>query len=309
MKILFLFLDGVGLGADDPQSNPFARQELPTLQRLLGGRRLLAGSAPYQGPEAALLALDACLGVDGVPQSATGQAALLTGQNIPQAIGGHFGPKPNEAVAASLRNGNLFHRLIAAGKRASFLNAYPPAYFEGVASGRRLYSALPLAAVHAGLPLHTAADLQAGRALSADFTGRGWEVHLRIRGIPVYTPPEAGRQLARLAAQQDFALFEYWLSDYAGHGQDMEVACQLLRELDGVLEGLLQTWDPAQGLILITSDHGNLEDLSTRRHTLNPVPALVIGQPALREPFLQQMQDLTDITPAICRALLGGQPD
>src|SRR5208283_4184720 len=104
MRVLFIFLDGVGLGIDDPNINPFARVEMPFLQSLLGGQKLLAGAAPYMGERATLLALDAGLGVNGLPQSATGQAVLLTGINIPQEIGEHYGPKPNPAVAKFLLN-------------------------------------------------------------------------------------------------------------------------------------------------------------------------------------------------------------
>ena len=49
MRVLFIFLDGVGLGVDDPNINPFARLEMPFLQSLLGGQKLLAKSAPYVG--------------------------------------------------------------------------------------------------------------------------------------------------------------------------------------------------------------------------------------------------------------------
>ena len=37
MSILFMFLDGVGLGANDPLTNPFAGAEMPNLQKLLDG--------------------------------------------------------------------------------------------------------------------------------------------------------------------------------------------------------------------------------------------------------------------------------
>ena len=83
MRILFIFLDGVGLGADDPETNPLASVEMPNLQKLLGGNKLLAATAPFVGERATLLALDASLGVNGLPQSATGQAVLLTGINVP----------------------------------------------------------------------------------------------------------------------------------------------------------------------------------------------------------------------------------
>ncbi len=303
MKLLFLFLDGVGLGADDPAVNPLARAAMPNLTALLGGRRLIAGVAPLETGRATLLSLDACLGVAGAPQSATGQASLLTGRNVPAEIGYHYGPKPDPAVAAILQNGNLFRAVTEAGKRAALLGAYPPSYFAAVASGRRLYSAIPLAATAAGIPLRTAADLHAGQAVAADFTAQGWRERLGLADTPVLTPIEAGGRLATLAAGHDFSFFEYWLSDYAGHTQDMTAACTLLTAFDQVLGGLLAAWDDAAGLILVTSDHGNLEDLRTRGHTTNPVPALVIGAPALRRQFTAGLRDLTGIAPAILRLL------
>jgi 2,3-bisphosphoglycerate-independent phosphoglycerate mutase len=306
MHLLFLFLDGIGLGPDDPSANPFTRAHLPNLHSLLGGQRLLAGTVPFTGERASLLALDACLGVGGVPQSATGQAVLLTGTNIPAVLGYHYGPKPNPAVAEFLRNGNLFNHLQQAGLKVGSLNAYPPPYFEAIDSGRRIYSAIPLALASAGVPLKTAADLYAGRALSVDFTGHGWRTRLGIDDAPVLEPRQAGQRLACLAWEYDFAFFEYWPSDYAGHGQDMAQACSLLETFDAVLGGLLDTWDDKGGLLLITSDHGNLEDLSTRRHTLNPAPALLVGAPEMRSAFAQGLKDLTDVTPAILRVFTPG---
>ena len=152
MHILFLFMDGIGLGLDDPSSNPFARAKMPNLGNLLGGQRMVAKAAPYHGERASLLALDACLGVTGMPQSATGQAVLLTGINIPAALGYHYGPKPNPAVAEFLRNGNIFNHLRQGGLKVGSLNAYPPPYFEAIDSGRRIYSAIPLALASSGIP-------------------------------------------------------------------------------------------------------------------------------------------------------------
>jgi hypothetical protein len=304
MNLLFLFLDGVGLGADDPNINPLVRAEMPNLRALLGGNPLVAASAPLETERATLVALDASLGVEGLPQSATGQAVLLTGVNIPKEIGTHYGPKPNPAVAAYLQNGKtLFSWLRASGKTAALLNAYPPRYFHGIDSGRRLYSSVPLALTNAGFPLFTKDDLYAGRALSADFTGQGWHTMLGFTDAPTFSPHDAGRKTAELALQYDFAFFEYWASDYAGHKQNMDAACALLASFDGVLGGLLHAWDDTRGLILLTSDHGNLEDLSTRRHTDAKVPGLVIGSKAAREKFVEGLTDLTGIAPAIKRVI------
>ena len=85
MRVLFLFLDGIGLGENDPAVNPFAQAKMPNLNALLGGRTLLKEDAPFVGKKATLLAIDPAVGVAGLPQSATGQAMLLTGVNIPAA--------------------------------------------------------------------------------------------------------------------------------------------------------------------------------------------------------------------------------
>ncbi len=242
MKILFLFLDGIGLGENDPEKNPFARAKMPYLQSLLGGQTLIHETAPFEGEHATLLSVDPNLGVEGLPQSATGQAVLLTGINIPAELGYHYGPKPNPEVAQYLDGKTIFSKTVKAGKKTALLSAYPPRYFAGINSGKHLYSAIPLALTNAGLPLFTKDDYFAGNALSADFTGKGWRDFLHLHDAPIYEPEEAGKKLAELASQYDFSLFEYWASDYAGHKQDMDSAVGQLERFDSVLKGLLETW-------------------------------------------------------------------
>ncbi len=322
MHFLFLFLDGVGLGTDNPETNPLARAKMPTLHTLLGNQALTASAAPYHGEKATLLALDTTLGVDGMPQSATGQATLLTGINIPAEIGYHYGPKPNADVrkflltpssdviarskatkqspAKNIRKGEtIFSWLRAKKKTAALLSAYPDGYFKGINSGKRLYSAIPLAVTQAGFPLFTAEDIYAERALAADFTNEGWRRMLNDETAPLFTSEEAGAKLTELAMQYDFSLFEYWASDYAGHKQDMDWAISQLESFDSVLKGLLETM-PNDLLVLVTSDHGNMEDLGTRRHTDVDVPCLLLGTEEMREKFLRErLKDLVNIAPAI----------
>lgn len=303
MRVLFIFLDGIGLGENDPQINPFTRAKMPNLNTLLDGRSLLKDSAPFIGEHATLLPVDPAVGVDGLPQSATGQAMLLTGKNIPAEIGYHYGPKPNPEVAAYLNNGTLFSRFTEAKKKSTLLNAYPPRYFHGIDSGKRLYSSIPLAVTNAGIKLFKQEDLFAGRALSADFTGEGWRNMLGFPDAPMMDPLHAGQKLASLAKEYDFALFEYWASDYAGHKQQMDTAIELMEAFDGVLRGLLEEMSD-ELLVLVTSDHGNMEDMSTRRHTDANVPALVIGNKTAREEFTRDMTAITDIAPAIWRTVM-----
>ena len=112
------FLDGVGMGPDDPLVNPFAKALMPNLATLLGRRDwYAAGNGPLWAERASLIPTDATLSVAGKPQSATGQATILSGRNVPLLVGEHYGPKPNQAVAAAIGAGTLFDEVAQAGGR------------------------------------------------------------------------------------------------------------------------------------------------------------------------------------------------
>ncbi len=288
MRVVFLFLDGVGLGEPDPSVNPLAAAPMPTLQELLDGHIPTATTPHIRTTLAAFTHTDATLGVPGIPQSATGQATLLTGRNVPALIGEHYGPRPDARIRPLLERDTLFHRARAAGKCIAFANAYPERYFRYVNSGRRLPGAMAYTARAAGIRLRNAEDLRAGHAISVDFTNRAWREQLGYPDMPLRTPEESGHIVADLAREHDLVIVEQWATDVAGHRRDWEAGLYLLTALDAFLAGLLAHVDLDNTLILITSDHGNLEDMRTRRHTTNPVPTVLIGARAaeLAEPHL-----------------------
>ncbi len=298
---LIFFLDGVGLGSADPESNPFVTAHLPNLTGLLGENWFLRERGRISTPRASLVPTDASLGVPGRPQSATGQATILTGRNVPALVGEHYGPKPNSAVTAVIEQGTLFHEVAAAGLDAALLTPYPEQYFAGVESGRRLYSAVPMAVTSAGFPLRTAADLRNGLAISPDFTAAGWRNLLGYHDVPVLTPQIAGQHIAQLARGYAFSFFEHWPSDRSGHRGTLAEARAHLELLDAALGGLLDAWDDDHGLLIITSDHGNIEEKSHRQHTDNPVPTILVGQN--HATYAAQIHNLADIAPAVRRML------
>jgi hypothetical protein len=232
------------------------------------------------------------MGVSGRPQSATGQAALLTGLNAPALLGEHFGPRPDARVRAILNQGSIFQRLARRGKRAFFVNAYPPRYFAMIHSGRRRLSAVPHAVVAGGQRLLTHEDLLAGRGLSADFTNQAWQDELGYPDAPVYSAEEAGALLWRLAQPYDFLFFEHWLTDVLGHAQDITAATSILSRFDTFLGGLAAAADLEHTLIIVTSDHGNVEDCSHGKHTTNPSLCLLLG--AERGRYAGKLCALTD---------------
>ena len=294
MSVLLFFIDGLGIGTRGPQ-NPL--DDLPDAEPLALFQNE-EQPIPFGGE---LAVTDACLGVDGRPQSASGQTTILTGVNAPAAVGYHKQGFPNAPLLDIIREHSIFLQLKRAGVApVTFANTYTDRFFE---TRPRWISATTAAVETAGLEFNRVDDLRAGRAVYQDFTNallieRGEDVALR-------TPAEAGEVLAGIAAQNRFTLYEYFITDKMGHAQTIEPARAVLRNLAAMIRTLLEKIDLTRTNVLLTSDHGNIEDLSRHTHTLNPVPTLVWG-PNNRE-IAAGITSLVDITPAIVRILTGTQ--
>ncbi len=302
MTVFFVFVDGVGAGTPDPDLNPLARGDF-LLSRFADG----SGAALPAGGTARLA--DATLGVPGRPQSATGQTAILTGENAPRLLGRHLLGFPNATLRALLRERSLFLTLARVGRRAVFANAYPVAYLHALglaADGepefeigkRRARPAATTVAYAAGGGVFlTWADAKAGRGLTHDITG----ARARTRGhgadVPARDPAEAAEIFLALGAGHDLALFEFFETDEAGHARSMEQAVDALLRLDTFLRRLVAALGPEDALV-VASDHGNVEDLGTRNHTLARVPVLGFGRAAAD---VGAVEDLTHLAPLLAR--------
>jgi hypothetical protein len=300
--ILFVFLDGIGLAPSGP-SNPLAAHTGPALRKLAGGQSWGTPFTKKQTATHLIRPLDATLGVEGLPQSGTGQATLMTGENCARRVGRHFGPFPHSKTHDVLNRENLFLRtqalFPATEAAAAFANAFPPQYFN--ASRRR--ATVTTHCCHAAeVEIRDIAALRKGRALPADLTGTSWRDLLDLN-VPSQEPSQAGSVLARTARSHAFTLFEYFLTDKAGHNRIDTPPVVLLDQLDDFFAGLLRALDPTHDTLLITSDHGNLEDTSHTQHTRNPVPLIVYGWAA---PHFATATALPDVAPGIVRALQAG---
>ena len=300
MRVLMIFFDGWGLGSQDAATNPFLSVPMPTLHDLVNGKMPTNGNGHFQSNKATVVPTDATLGIPGLPQSATGQTTILTGVNAPQAIGEHSGPYPNPALREILSRENLYHRLLAANKRVAFANAYPPFFFDRLKRDKARRSAMAFAAGAANVRYRTIDDLRAGDAISMFVTNDKW-IEFGAE-VPLITPREAGRNLARIAQDNDFTLFEYSMTDIAGHKSDWQFATQVIAEVDDILRGVLDEIDANEMLLLTTSDHGNIEDLSAKGHTRNPVPTLLVGKH--HADIAKRIHALTDLTPTIVEVIL-----
>jgi 2,3-bisphosphoglycerate-independent phosphoglycerate mutase len=297
-RVAVVFLDGVGLGDDDPTANPLAEADMPVLHALLDDRRLVRDNAGARSRNASLQGLDACLGVPGLPQSGTGQTTLLTGINAPRLIGKHDGPYPNRRLCELLNN-SVFSALRQAGRSVAYANAYPDRFLNRITRGTQRLSANTRAALLAGLALRGPAELKSGCAVSSLFTNQ----YFRQQGydVPDISPEAAGQHLAHLASAHTFTYFEFWLTDVAGHRQNHALARLILTQLDHFIAGTLDNMDLARSLLMVISDHGNFEDLRTPKHTLNPALTVLVG--AHHAEMAARLASLTDVAPALLAAL------
>ena len=216
MSLIFLFIDGVGLASAGPD-NPLTTAEMPALRALLGGP-LVASSAQARGL-LLLKGIDATLGVPGLPQSGTGQTALLAGFNAAEMHGRHQPHFPPVALRPLLAERSVLRRVLLRGGRSTFANAFGPGYWEAVAARRVRRSASVIATEGAGLRFRDLDDLRAGRALAWDVTGASMHEREPDASLPLVTPQQAGANLAQLATEHDLVFYENFLPDLAGHGR------------------------------------------------------------------------------------------
>ena len=134
--------------------------------------------------------MDACLGVDGLPQSGTGQATLFTGENGARRFGRHFGPWVPVALRPMVEKENLLRRAGERGHAVTFANAYPEGW-PGERRSRRLAGA-PLAALASGLMVRHVEALRRGDAVASEIVNEGWRRHLGHDSLPTVTPGRAG---------------------------------------------------------------------------------------------------------------------
>lgn len=292
-SLLLFFIDGLGIGTRGPHNPLDGLADAEPLAIFQNETPVL----PFNG---VLAPTDSCLGVEGRPQSASGQTTILTGVNAAAAIGSHKQGFPNPPLLDIIREHSIFLQLKRRGVEPTiFANTYTRQFFE---RRPRWISATTAAVEAAGMRFNVVDDMKAGRAVYHDFTNS----LLRERGenVDLRSSEEAAGVLARIVAKHRFTLYEYFITDKMGHAQDYPAAQRVLVSLAALIRALLDAIDLTKTTVLLTSDHGNIEDLSARNHTLNPVPTIVWGQH--REHIARCIKSLTDITPAIVQVLTKG---
>ncbi|MBI3395078.1 MAG: metalloenzyme [Spirochaetia bacterium] len=289
-----MFIDGIGIGKNDPDTNPFARYAGSFLS-------LLAEKSPARPLPVGLTAreTDAAMGIKGLPQSATGQTSLWTGVNGPILMGRHLNAFPGPTLRKVIQEYSIIKCLTEAGKKATLLNAYNDAYLKRLEKKPRFASTSTLLQRASGKPLLSFEDLKANRAMYMDITH-----HLMHqfypesdKEFPLMDPFERGRDIVKMSREYDLAIYEYFLTDKVGHAQDFMQAETLISHLERFFEGIAAELNQETELLIITSDHGNMEDLSRKTHTSNPVITYALGKGS--EQINERVRALYDIPPVI----------
>ncbi len=290
MKIIFIFIDGFGIG-EKKDTNPLFLNKLFYLSHF--NDEFQQNNIKKISSNIIVIPLDATLDIPGIPQSATGQASLFTGKNVSKIIGEHKFGFPNKEIRKILINSNILLDLKNTGFKTKFINVYP--YFaDELSSGiltltengefqlknknelinraLRRISVTTVMALTTKQSFYNINDLKNRESIYQDFTNK-----LLIKkniGVEEFTPEEAGKILLKNTEHYDFILYEYFLTDKAGHKQDSREAINILESLNRFITYIIEN-KSENTLIVITSDHGNIEDLSIKTHTYNKVPCII----------------------------------
>lgn len=296
-SILMIFIDGIGIGKEDYEFNPFFKYGFKSFTEIFGNIPSL-NNPVIKKKNKFLFPADSRLGVEGLPQSGTGQTSIFCGINAAKFVGKHFGPYPYSTLIPVIKEKNIFLHYLNRKQKAFFANAYPKVFFDYIKSGKQRLSVTSLSCRLNGMRLNRVSDVRNGKALTAEITNERWNTKLAYN-LPVIKPETAARRLLKIALLNKFTLYEYFLTDHIGHGRyDGETESTLIT-LDNFLLTILREMDYQKLTLVICSDHGNFEDLSVKTHTLNS--SLTISAGINAEKLYQKIKNISDIKDAIIK--------
>jgi len=290
-KLLLFFIDGIGLGLDDGKANPLRN----LFSGVMPGTRLVEQESAQFFKGGVLIPTDAVMGVPGVPQSATGQTSIFTGTNAQKLLGRHLSAYPNERLKSIIEQKSLMRSLENLGVKVTAANLYSREFFDDRKKSRpNRFPVSTLIIQSSGAGFRFWPDYQSSMAVFADITNE----RLRKRGydIPLIEPEEAAANMLNIVTEYNFVFFEYFMTDLHGHKRNRRELSRCVDILNRFTGLLWAGVDRGTTAILILSDHGNAEDMTTGDHTLNRVPTLFLGaDPEDQQLFAQSINDLTDI--------------
>ncbi len=287
--IIFIFIDGVGMGENQPAFNPMALSKTGLF--MPDGKTEL----PFGGIK---LGLDPLLGIPGLPQSATGQTSIYTGFNAPEVIGHHLFGFPNQQLRELLKKQSLFVRLKSFGRNCRFLNGFRPVFF----TTPEIFIKMRMSATTemnraAELPFTSLADIKRGEGLYHEYSNR----ILRRLGfrVPLFSAEDAAAVIINESRKYDLLLYEYFMTDNAGHSRNLQSGRKEVEKIERLVHNVAEKMDRENTILIVASDHGNLEDLRTKSHTYNKSFFALWAKSA----DVSNLKRITDIAPLVLKLL------
>jgi 2,3-bisphosphoglycerate-independent phosphoglycerate mutase len=297
-KIIMIMVDGFGIPPEGIRCPAFNNCCTPEFLTLLEN---------YSTP------IDANLGLSGLPQSATGQCSLFCGINAAEIIGRHLPGFPNTNLRKVIRQQNIFKTLNNLGAKVTFANAYVNHTLDELRhSGLR--SVTTVMTDHELGQVRNRQDLLNGKAVLHDITREYLTGALNNMGLAKFrasTPPvlkpgleitteQAAHDLLNVAEDNDFTLFEFFMTDRAGHKQHEPLLKHVLMNLSRFIVELSSIL-PDQITLIMTADHGNCEDISIKTHTRNPVPLMIYCKDQIEYPPVTSITEVHDLIVNVTR--------
>ncbi|KAB2909831.1 MAG: alkaline phosphatase family protein [Ignavibacteriales bacterium] len=298
-SVILLFVDGVGIGEPYKEKNPFFSHPFKIFSDVFP-EAPHHGNVPLQCEQGVLFPVDAAHGFPGFPQSGTGQMSIFGGFDAIKAFGGHFGPYAPISIVDKIYETNVFKDALAAGYSFNFLNAYPRPFFTYLRKKPKRLNVTAHCVLSSGIGFNKAAQVHKKQAVSAEITNQRWRDKIGLL-VPLITPEDAANILLRKAKTADLLVYEYFLTDYAGHRRYDGNLEELYDTIDRFLLHIFKNFNSEQDTILLCSDHGNFEDISVKTHTMNPSMFIALGKHADKAP--KEIKDLKSIKKFVFKIL------
>jgi 2,3-bisphosphoglycerate-independent phosphoglycerate mutase len=135
-----------------------------------------------------------------------------------------------------------------------------------------------------------------------------------LRGVPFDQYPELSlaevseKVIGEIRKSTDLVITNFANGDVIGHTSNTDAKIQCVEFVDRHMGEVIETARSAGYVILITADHGNIEETLTSEgsahvsHTTNPVPFFIID-PLSERPIVPNPGRLADIAPTILQIL------
>ncbi|MEK6796761.1 MAG: hypothetical protein AABZ39_18435 [Spirochaetota bacterium] len=297
-RLILLFIDGIGIGTDDPAINPLIA-DTPLFGKLMGGIRLAGIRRKKRFPGGILVPVDANLGVAGLPQSATGQTTIFTGVNAAKFIGRHLNAFPSKRLVNIINERSIMKVLKEHGCTVTGANMYSKDFFiKRKHPTRNLFPVSTLTILASGEQCRDVSDYPRTPAVFMDITN----AIMRERGyaIPLVSPETAAENLLCISRDSDFTFFEYFLTDIFGHKKNAPMIRKSVDELNSFAGSVVAGMDDSTSLLVI-SDHGNAEDMTVRTHTRARVPLILFSKDTNAVSIFSRVTSLVGVYAAVMK--------